>query len=379
MEKIVVSFTSYPARIGNISKVLNTIREQTIKPDKVVLYLAEKQFQERRLPKEVVDLIDGWFEVRWTIDDLMSHKKYYYAMKDFPDDIIITIDDDMMYKDYMISELLVGHRRFPNCIIAQRVHQITWKSDGSIEKYEDWYNVSFRFLNEPRMDLFATTGGGTLFPPHCFGKEVFNKDVFMDLCKYADDVWLKTMSIIYGIPVVLTRELWADERIDSHVDKIETLYDKYNRDGGNDNQIKLLIQRYGIDMFKECHMPDSISLEQGRRYFEEDTQKKICFILDKIEGYKGAYIYGAGRIGQGILEGFAKQNREDAILGFVISDDQNEQGKVSGKTVCSLSKVIDDIDCIYIVGVSAKLQTSIIEQLITRGVSSSRIITMTSI
>jgi hypothetical protein len=53
------------------------------------------------------------------------------------------------------------------------------------------------------MKLFATTGGGTLFPPHVLSSEVLNSDVFMKLCGNADDVWFKFMSVMEHTPVVL--------------------------------------------------------------------------------------------------------------------------------------------------------------------------------
>ena len=30
-------------------------------------------------------------------EDLKAHKKYYYAFKEYPDDIVITVDDDVIY------------------------------------------------------------------------------------------------------------------------------------------------------------------------------------------------------------------------------------------------------------------------------------------
>ena len=78
-----------------------------MKPDKILLWLAEEQFpgREADLPNNLVkDAVEDKFELRWC-DDIGSHKKYFYAMQEFPDDIIVTVDDDMYYDTDMIRRL----------------------------------------------------------------------------------------------------------------------------------------------------------------------------------------------------------------------------------------------------------------------------------
>ena len=44
MEKIIVTFTSYPERIWTVNKVLDSIIKQTILPYKIILYLSSTEF-----------------------------------------------------------------------------------------------------------------------------------------------------------------------------------------------------------------------------------------------------------------------------------------------------------------------------------------------
>lgn len=58
-------------------------------PDKIVLCLAYDQFpgKEADLPQELVrDVHEGRVELLWG-ENLGSHKKYFYTMQEFPDDI----------------------------------------------------------------------------------------------------------------------------------------------------------------------------------------------------------------------------------------------------------------------------------------------------
>ena len=43
-KKVIVSFTSYPKRIGDVWLVAETLLRQSCKPDKVILWLADSQF-----------------------------------------------------------------------------------------------------------------------------------------------------------------------------------------------------------------------------------------------------------------------------------------------------------------------------------------------
>lgn len=57
-EKIIVSLTSFPARINIVVKTIKTLLTQTLKPDAVILWLAPEQFPngEKDLPQELLDL-----------------------------------------------------------------------------------------------------------------------------------------------------------------------------------------------------------------------------------------------------------------------------------------------------------------------------------
>lgn len=158
--KIIISLTTYPKRMQTIRLVLESLLSQTYLPDKIVLWLSEEEFDKNTLQcvlplSEEVDI-----EIRWCEKNLRSHKKYYYAMQEFPDDIIITVDDDVIYKDTMIENLIKGYRCYPYAVIARRAHLITKTEDGNIAPYREWYQECTRYLNEPRMDLVATGVGG---------------------------------------------------------------------------------------------------------------------------------------------------------------------------------------------------------------------------
>jgi hypothetical protein len=66
------------------------------------------------------------------------------------------------------------------------MHRIKLINNVTLEKYNNW------IWNYDDFDVsslnFPIGGAGALYPPHCFTEEVSNEEVFMDICKYADDV-----------------------------------------------------------------------------------------------------------------------------------------------------------------------------------------------
>ncbi len=239
---VTVSLTSYPARIKVVPEVIKSIFNQTVKPDRVLLWLAEEQFSEKEasLPAELRALKNQGLEIMWC-DDLRPHKKYFYTMQKYPDDIIITVDDDVKYKPDTIEKLLASYIKFPFAVSALRAHCITFDEHGCINPYRSWA----RSINTPHFPshaLMATGVSGVLYPPHCFGQEAFNKDFIIENCLNADDLWLKTMELIHNIPVVLAAP--SDGATTIEGSQTEALFKSNDREGGNDIQLRNILNSY---------------------------------------------------------------------------------------------------------------------------------------
>lgn len=205
-KKITVSLTSYPARIEYVSKVIRNIAAQTIKPHRIVLWLSQDQFPGGRadLPQELTQLEEnGVLSIEFRAGDLRSHKKYFYAMQEYPDDVIITADDDLEYPADMISTLYHSYIAFPHCVSAMRVHVVALDEvNKKILAYSKWLKQFDRDIFLPSRQFFATTGAGCLFPAGIVDKKAFCSDKILELCPYADDIWLNLMLLSKGVETV---------------------------------------------------------------------------------------------------------------------------------------------------------------------------------
>lgn len=245
-ERIIVSLTSFPERISYVPIVLQRVLMQTIRPDKVILWLSEEQFPEREgnLPEDVLQMRKYGVEIRWCKGDAKAYKKVLPALKAFPNDLLIIIDDDLEYRIDFLELLYKAHLKYPEAIIASRVHRLVLDENGNLAPYEKWEKECNYDTNQVKYDWFFTGGAGTLLPPHIFGEEIFNEAIIKELCPHADDIWLNVNAAINKVPIVniaINNECRSSLCIDGTQDV--KLYD-VNREQNN-TQLKNLLMHYG--------------------------------------------------------------------------------------------------------------------------------------
>lgn len=201
-KRIIVSLTSFPARINRLWLVVETLLRQSIKPDMVILWLSNKQFDKMEsLPKRLLKLQQRGLVIRFVNEDIRSHKKYFYALKEFPNDIVITVDDDVFYQSNILESLILAHKKNPNVICANHAKLLHIDNNNQI-KYS---NFNFVKTINSKSEKYIQIGiGGVLYPPNSLYKDVLNKELFMCLAPMADDLWLYSMARLNGCIVYKT-------------------------------------------------------------------------------------------------------------------------------------------------------------------------------
>ena len=237
--KVVVSVTSYPPRIQNLQPVLEAIFSQTRTPDKIVLWLADTEFvnKEKDLPAYLINLAEQKKIVIEWCNDLKPHKKYFYALQKYRNDIVITIDDDLLLEADMIECLLASYAKFPYAISAMRTHIMRREGDKFAE-YAQFMREQNDIIGIPSMRLLATNGAGSLFPPRLLKLRYFDENLIKDLCLYTDDLWLKTIQVLSGIPVVQPRKFDRLRYVENSQNI--TLRQRNKLPEGNDNSLENL-------------------------------------------------------------------------------------------------------------------------------------------
>ena len=195
-QRLIVSLTSYPPKIKDTVYAVYSLLRQSLKPDEVVLWLAEEQFpnREKDLPRRLLALRRNGLSIRWC-RDLKSYKKLVPALREYPDALIATADDDIFYDRDWLKILYEQERKTPQYLNCHRAHQITFDGD-KINTYGAWnWNVSSgeaSFLN------FCTSGAGVLWSRNKLDPRVTDEAAFFELCPYADDIWFWSMAVLAG-------------------------------------------------------------------------------------------------------------------------------------------------------------------------------------
>ena len=207
-KEIVVSMTSYPPRIHSAVLSLKTIYKQTKLPDKVILWLEESEFPNKMkdLPEGLKQLIiEKTLSIRWCKEDLKSHKKYFWVFKEYPDALVITVDDDVVYPPQRIEDLYLSYLLHPQAVSAARACLIPISQDGEIPTCKSWPVGIDAFVSRPSLQLSAIGDAGVLYPTNLFSgvRKLLDIEAIKHTCLYNDDLWLKAMEIVAGIPVVV--------------------------------------------------------------------------------------------------------------------------------------------------------------------------------
>ena len=243
---VIVSLTSCPKRIPKLWMVIECLRRQTVRPDKILLYLSKAQFPggKNELPESLLRYeSDGYLDIVWVDNDFRSHKKYYYTMCDFPDDLIITVDDDIFYPTTMIQTLMDYHTRYPGAVIARYARKLAWTESDTLKSSTEWKHLRDTVVNNPA--CFFGTGGGTLFPSPsaCLYKDTLNIELARRLCPLEDDLWLNTMVRLQGTPIVVVKDYKDILPVQSRGD-----VKLYSQNGGEENmtdrQMKQVVSYY---------------------------------------------------------------------------------------------------------------------------------------
>ncbi len=208
--RIIVSLTSFNRRIGRVWIAIESILRQTHQPDIIILWLSKEEFPTIDcVPKSLLRLQKRGVKIELRDGNLMSHKKYHYTLIEYPDDHMITIDDDIIYPSNFIRSLLNGYEQNPECVISLFSFKIRRDNDGEILPYSIWSAELLNQSTSPSFDIFFGSGGGTFFSAHVLGEEAKNITLAMEKCKFADDVWLNTMCRLNKKKIVVVDNLFS--------------------------------------------------------------------------------------------------------------------------------------------------------------------------
>lgn len=241
---LTISLTTFGKRIQDVFLAVESIGFQSLKAGRVVLWLAEDEFLDSKLPLSLKRLAERGLTINYC-EDIKQYKKLIPSIKSYPNDIIITIDDDMLYNVNLIEILFNNHMSFPKVIFCGAANHMLFNENNLLKSYNYWIKNDKKTFS-PSLMNFAIGFGGVLYFPNCFNKDITESSLFMHLAPFSDDIWFKTMSLLNEIEVcsVFNQLGAAGKQIPIEEAQLDSLAMINVLENKNDDQLKKVFDYY---------------------------------------------------------------------------------------------------------------------------------------
>lgn len=211
---LVVSLTTLPHRLSLVHYAIESIFAQTQLPSQVVLWVPDSVSGDGVATAELRDLVARGLVVR-KVRDVGPHTKLVYALKEFPDKNIVTVDDDIVYPINALQLLWEIHLKFSSAVVCNWARELCFDTTGKVRgvragrlltppTLEQELEQAEAFETKPSMLAFPYGTSGVLYPPGALHPTVQNVGLMQSLCPKEDDIWFKAMGILNGTPVATT-------------------------------------------------------------------------------------------------------------------------------------------------------------------------------
>lgn len=197
------TLTTFPDRIDSVHYTIKSLFNQSVKPDRIVLWLAEEEFCGKEFPDSIKELQKRGLEIRYC-DNLFGHKRYYKLLDEQKDnELLIMFDDDIIFPYYMIERLYDKWKEYPDAIICDRGQLLTFDGNEVLNPGR-WSSISDVGIDSPSYRILVSGGGGCLVPPKSLYKDVCVPEKIKEYALRVDDLWLMFMAVQNNTKILRT-------------------------------------------------------------------------------------------------------------------------------------------------------------------------------
>jgi len=199
-QKVYISITSIAQQQRMLYDTLKSIKSQSVLPDKCYVYLSQEPylldtgFNDNNITDshllELINQNTDLFSIVW-VENTGPYRKLLNLLHDKWDEdcVIITIDDDTVYHQDFIKDM-IGDYKAAGCCIGNRCWYLPVGRS---------HEMSYQHTT-PKRDVdifnFHTGKGGVLYHPSYFRKTkdlIFEKSIYIDFCATTDDIWFNLL------------------------------------------------------------------------------------------------------------------------------------------------------------------------------------------
>ena len=245
-QELIVTLTSFGDRVYDVYLTIESLLQQSLPPNRIILWL-NAPWDINTIPRLLQKQMKRGLEVH-IVPDYKSYDKLVHALKAYPEAVLITVDDDVIYPFDFIEHLALAHQKDPEAVLFYRGHQMVVDSAGEIAPYLQWKGEAA--TTEDSILNFPTGCGGILYPPHSLHPDATNASLFQKLAPTADDIWFRAMSLVQGTHcrrVAYPQHAYQRGMLlTTH--QQDALFQHNTQGDGNDKQVEAVFSHY--DLFK---------------------------------------------------------------------------------------------------------------------------------
>jgi hypothetical protein len=186
--RLVVSLTTIPSRILKIQNTIDSILNQSIKPDRIYLAIPENCRRQKKQPYIIPPKIleNSAVEILRETWDSGPSMKLLPALKkeQEPDTLIVTVDDDHFYQNQFLEVLIKYTEKHPDSALGFN----GWNIDPLLN--ENRYEFIDKNFTIPVKSDVLEGYRGVLYKKKFFSENVFDYKGFPKIAHKVDDVWI---------------------------------------------------------------------------------------------------------------------------------------------------------------------------------------------
>lgn len=189
---VIVSLHAKPSDYKNLPITLYSLLNQTMKPDKIILWINEDE-NLQTLPYEITQFIKNGLEIKF-IKNKNEYTATYYAIKEFSNSINVIAQNGLHYSKNWLKKLYSSYIQYSDEIQVHLANEVILKDENLLPS--KFWKKSIE--GKSSYSYVINLQGGVLFPPNCFGKDFLRKDIFLKYAPANPELWLWVMSLVYG-------------------------------------------------------------------------------------------------------------------------------------------------------------------------------------
>lgn len=186
---IIISLFAERENFEELSITIFSLLNQSLKPDKIILWLDEEYEDLTTIPYDISQYIKNGLEIRFT-KNYGTFTKTISAFRDYSNSIIVTTENNVYYPYNWLKLLYLSYISHQEDIHVHTAYKFDTEYNYNKNKKNNLETAEF--------DNYFSNKGGVLFPPNCYTNEALRSDIFNKISQNNSELWFWIMALVHN-------------------------------------------------------------------------------------------------------------------------------------------------------------------------------------